>query len=243
LDLNKYISIDCVVFGYDSEKLNVLLVKRTLTDESKKYTVFSDFTLTGNHVYEEESIEDAANRILFDLTGLENIYLEQFKTFANPNRLSKPLDQLWLKNIDRDPSLRVVSIGYFALLSTNDVILEWKGREVKWMPVSEVGTLGFDHNHILEEALIALRNKMKHEPIGFELLPTKFTLTQLQTVYEKIFDTQFDKRNFRKKVGRMKYVVPLNEKQTGVSHKPAQLYMFSRDVYEKTKTEQFDFIV
>lgn len=217
-----------------------MLVKRTLTSA---LTEVSDYTLTGNHVYEYENIEDAANRIIFDLTGLENIYLEQFKTFANPDRLLKSADQIWLKSINRDPSLRVVTIGFFALLSTQDVILEWKGREVKWVPIHEVGKLGFDHNHILDEALIALRNKMKHEPIGFELLPLKFTLTQLQTVYEKIFDTTFDKRNFRKKVSRMEYVVPLNEKQTGVSHKPAQLFMFSRDIYEKTKTEQFDFIV
>ena len=242
-ELNNYISVDCVVFGYDSERLNVLVVNRTLTSQDGSSLIHSDYTLTGNHVYEDETIEDAANRILFDLTGLQDIYLEQFKTFANPDRLIKPIDQEWLKSTGRNPSERVVSIGFFALLSTNDVILEWKGREVKWIPIKEVQTLGFDHNHILDEALKALREKMKHEPIGFELLPNKFTLTQLQTVYERIFETQFDKRNFRKKVGRMKYVVPLNEKQKGVSHKPAQLYMFSRDVYEKTKTEQFDFIV
>ena len=243
MDTNKYISVDCAVFGYDSERLNVLVVKRTLSTIDSRIENFTDYTLTGNHVYENEKIEDAANRILFDLTGLENIYLQQFKTFADPDRLNAENDQLWLECIGRDPSLRVVSIGFFALLATRNVTLEWKGREVKWLPVFEVGKLGFDHNHILNEALIALRSKMIHEPIGFELLPVKFTLTQLQTVYEKIFDTQFDKRNFRKKVSRMKYVVPLNEKQTGVSHKPAQLYMFSRDIYEKTKTEQFDFRV
>ena len=243
MELNPYISVDCVVFGYDSEKLNVLLVNRTLSDSEDTPPLLSDYTLTGNHVYENETVEAAANRIVFDLTGLENIYLEQFKTFADPDRLTNAKDQLWLQSIGRDPELRVVSIGFFALLSTSDITLEWKGREVKWVPVKEVGALGFDHNHILEEALKAMRNKMKHEPIGFELLPLKFTLTQLHTVYERIFDSTFDKRNFRKKVNRMKYVVPLNEKQTGVSHKPAQLYMFSRDVYEKTKTEQFDFIV
>jgi len=243
MKLNEYISVDCVVFGYDSEKLNVLIFNRTLTNPDNKSVLLSDYTLTGNHVYEDEPIEDAANRVLFDLTGLIGIYLEQFKTFADPDRLSKPIDQQWLKSIGRNPSHRVVSIGFFALLSTRNVNLEWKGREVKWAPVNEVGELGFDHNLILDDALVAMRNKMRHEPIGFELLPTKFTLTQLQTLYEEIFDTQFDKRNFRKKVTRMKYVVPLNEKQTGVSHKPAQLYVFSRDVYEKTRTEQFDFLV
>lgn len=243
METNKHISVDCVVFGYDSQNLNVLLVKRTLTDETKRFVVFSDYTLPGNHVYEDEKIDDAANRILLDLTGFEHVYLEQFKTFADSERLSKPLDKLWLKNIGRDPSIRVASIGYFALTATNSIHLEWKGREVKWSPIDQVGKLGFDHNQILDDALIALRNKMKHEPVGFELLPTKFSLTQLQRVYEKIFDTTFDKRNFRKKINRMNYVVPLNEKQTGVSHKPAQLYIFSKDIYEKTKTEQFDFLV
>lgn len=242
LQLSKYISIDCVVFGYDSESLSVLLVNRTLTDPDKSI-YYSDYTLTGNHVYENEPIEVAANRILFDLTGLKDIYLEQFKTFAHPNRLLKPHDQKWLKSIGRDPKLRIISIGFFALLETQKIILEWKGREVKWVPIKEVGDLGFDHNEILNEALIAMRYKMKHEPIAFELLPEKFTLTQLQSLYEKIFDTHFDKRNFRKKVNRMKYVIQLNEKQTGVSHKPARLYSFSKEVYEKTKKEMFDFIV
>lgn len=243
MELNEYISVDCVVFGYDSEKLNILLVQRTLSNEEDGSALLSDFTLTGNHVYEKEKIEDAANRILFNLSGVTDIYLEQFKTFSDPDRLSNPIDKQWLLSIDRNPNLRVTSIGFFALLATQNVTLKKMDREVKWVPVKEVGKLGFDHNHILDEALIALRNKMKHEPIGFELLPEKFTLTQLQTVYECIFDTQFDKRNFRKKISRMTYVIPLNEKQKGVSHKPAQLYMFSRDVYEKTKRELFDFIV
>lgn len=243
MGLNKYISVDCVVFGYDAQSLHVLLVHRHLEDPVSGEPILSDYTLSGNHVLENERIEDAADRILFDLTGLSGIYFEQFKTFADPDRLSKEKDQFWLMSIGRNPEERVVSIGFFALLSTNSVTLEWKGREVKWVPIGEVGELGFDHNQILAEALIALREKMKHEPIGFELLPEKFTLTELQTVYECIFDTSFDKRNFRKKVQRMNYVFPLNEKQTGVSHKPAQLYTFDRVIYEKTKTEQFDFII
>lgn len=240
--LNNYLSVDCVVFGYDSENLNILLVERTLSNDGANLD-FTDMTLTGNHVYEDENVEDATSRILYDLTGLTNIYLEQFKTFASPTRLVNPKDQRWLISIGRDPVRRVVSIGFFALLAKQNVTLTWKGRNVKWVPLHEISVLGFDHNEILREALIALRNKMKHEAVGFELLPGKFTLTQLQTVYEKIFDTEFDKRNFRKKVNRMKYVIPLDEKQKGVPHKPAQLYMFSREVYERTKRELFDFTV
>ena len=241
--LNPYISVDCVVFGYDAEKLNVLLVERTLSDDPSVSDFDPDWTLTGNHVYEGETIKEAATRVVFNLTGISDIYLEQFKTFADPERLLKPKDQKWLRSIGKDPEERVVSIGYFALLATQDVSLKWMGRRVKWTPVRTAGQLGFDHNEILEQAMEALRNKMKQEPIGFGLLPEKFTLTQLQTVYEQIFDTRFDKRNFRKKVNRMKYVIPLNEKQKGVPHKPAQLYMFSREVFEKTKKELFDFVI
>lgn len=242
MKLSSSLSVDCVVFGYDEEKLNVLLVERTLSD-IREATDTSDWTLTGNHVYEDETIEAAANRVLFDLTGLTNIYLEQFKTFAHPERLLKPKDQQWLKSIGLDPIKRVATVGFFALLATQRTNLQWMGRQVKWTPIKSVGELAFDHNQILDEALVALRSKMKHEPIGFELLPEKFTLTQLQNVYEQIFDARFDKRNFRKKINRMKYVIPLNEKQRGVPHKPAQLYMFSREVFEKTRRELFDFII
>jgi len=243
MKLSSYISVDCVVLGYDSEQLNVLLVERKLDDKVNDSPFEPDWTLTGNHVYLDEDIEEAANRVLYDLTGFSEIYLEQFKTFAAPDRLLKPKDQVWLKSIGMDPLKRVVTIGFFALLATQKVSLKWMGRNVKWTPVKEVGDLAFDHNQILDSALIAIRNKMRHEPLGFELLPEKFTLTQLQQVYEQIFDAKFDKRNFRKKVNRMQYVIALDEKQKGVPHKPAQLYKFSREIYEQTKHELLEFFV
>lgn len=241
-DLIKYLSVDCVVFGFDFDKLNVLLVDRVLEDKENGL-IFSDMTLTGNHVYEEETMDAAAQRILFDLTGLKDVYLEQFKTFAHPDRLNKENDRQWLISDKRNPEQRIVSVGFFALLATPKVTLEWKGRNVMWVPVAEVAELAFDHNIILQEALKAMRSKLLHEPIAFELLPEKFTLSQLQKVYEIILDTTFDKRNFRKKVARMKYMVPLDEKQKDVSHKPARLYMFSRDIYERTRKELLNFIV
>lgn len=243
MKLSSYLSVDCVVLGYDSEQLNVLLVERKLDDGIEGLPFESDWTLTGNHVYVDEDIDEAASRVLFDLTGFSEIYLEQFKTFADPKRLLKPKDQAWLKSMEMDSTQRVVTVGYFALLATQKVSLKWMGRKVKWTPVKEVGELAFDHNQILEDALIAIRNKMRHEPLGFELLPEKFTLTQLQHVYEQIFDAKFDKRNFRKKVSRMQYVIALDEKQQGVPHKPAQLYKFSREVYEQTRRELLEFFV
>lgn len=241
--LNDNVSVDCVIFGYDAEQLHVLLVERKPSDPEDATDFEADWTLAGNHIYEDETVEEAATRVVFELTGISDIYMEQFRAFTDPGRLAKAKDQQWLRSIGKDPEQRVVSIGFFALVATRHISLKWMGRNVKWIPVREVGQLGFDHNHILKRALSTLRSKMKHEPIGFELLPAKFTLTQLQTVYEQIFDTRFDKRNFRKKVGRMKYVIPLNEKQQGVPHKPAQLFKFSREVFDKTNRETFDFII
>ncbi len=241
--INSYISVDCVVFGFDGEKLNVLLVDRTLLDKSTGELQFTDLTLTGNHIFEKEDISEAANRILFDLTGLTGIYLNQFSVFAHPDRLKHPNDTKWLLANNRDPDSRIISIGYYSLLASQKVNLEWKGRNVKWYPVSEIGTLAFDHNKILLDALTSLRYNLKNEPIGFELLPTKFTLSQLQKVYEVILGTTLDKRNFRKKISRMTYLIPLEEKQKSVAHKPAKLFLFSKDVYEKTKKELFDFSI
>jgi hypothetical protein len=239
--LNNTISVDCVIFGFDFEKLNVLLVDRVLVDEKTGKELFSDLTLTGNHIFEDESLEDAAARILFDLTGLENIYLKQFGAFGDTERLLKPNDQAWLRASGRDPHSRILSVGYYSLLATEKVTLKWKGRNVKWYPVAEVTDLAFDHYTILQSALQALRRELLYEPIGFELLPEKFTLSQLQKLYEVVLGVELDKRNFRKKIARMNYLIPLDEKQKGVAHKPARLYMFSREVYEKTRKEVFDF--
>jgi 8-oxo-dGTP diphosphatase len=239
--INNAISVDCVIFGFDFEKLNVLLVDRVLMDDKTGKELFTDLTLTGNHIFEHESLEDAAARILFDLTDLENIYLKQFGAFCEPDRLERPNDQAWLKASGRDPESRIISVGYYSLLATEKVTLKWKGRNVKWYPVSDITDLAFDHFHILKCALSALRRELLYEPIGFELLPGKFTLSQLQKLYEVVLGVELDKRNFRKKIARMKYLIPLDEKQTGVAHKPARLYMFSREVYEKTRKEVFDF--
>lgn len=242
-ELSKYISVDCVIFGFDFERLNVLLVERCLVDPQTGKTVINDLTLTGNHIFNDEDLDTAASRILYDLTGLENIYLEQFKVFGHPERLNKPADQLWLASSGRDSTSRIITVGYFSLLNKQEVTLQWKGRNVKWYPISEVKELAFDHKDILDEALKALRNKLRQEPIGFELLPEKFTLSQMQKLYEIILGIELDKRNFRKKVARMKYLEPLDEKQRGVSHKPGRLYIFNKQVYEKTKREDFDFMV
>jgi 8-oxo-dGTP diphosphatase len=239
------ISVDCVIFGFDFEKLNVILLERELMDEKTGEYLINDHTLTGFHIYEDEDTDMAASRILNDLTGLKDIYLDQFATFGKMNRVNNPKDTLWRERLNQGFSERVITVGYFSLINNNKVTLIQRERKVKWVPLKEALNLemAFDHKEILNAAYAALQQKVKHEPIAFELLPDRFTLTNLQKVYELILDTEFDKRNFRKKVANMHYVIPLKEKQTGVRHKPGKYYLFSREVFDKTKKESFEFVV
>lgn len=237
------ISVDCVIFGFDFNQLNVLLVERKLVDEKTNQILIDDWTLTGYHIFEDEDVDTAAARILKNLSGLDNIYLEQFHTFGDVNRINTKKDSLWLENQSEGFSKRIVTVGYFSLIDNTTVTLTLKERNVRWFPITDIPTLGFDHLEILNKALEKLRIKLRSEPIGFELLPEKFTISQLQRLYEVVIGTNFDRRNFRKKVLQMKYVIPLDEKQKGVKHKPAQLFIFSKEVYEKTKTERFDFSI
>jgi len=241
--LHPNISIDCVIFGFDFEKLNVILVERNLTDPETNEVLISDLTLTGNHAYIDEPLENAAKRILFDLTGFHDIYLEQFHTTGDPDRLMHPKDQLWLKKIGKNSDDRVVSICYFSLLNCDEVTIVHKKENVDWYPVNKISNLAFDHEEIIKNARRALQIKLQNEPIGFEMLPEKFTLSQLQKLYEVVFGVEFDKRNFRKKVAKMKYLIPLNEKQKGVAHKPARFYIFDKEIYENNRKDILNFTV
>ncbi|HDJ33335.1 MAG TPA: NUDIX hydrolase [Bacteroidetes bacterium] len=239
------VSVDCVIFGFDFEKLNVLLVDRELKDEKTGKVLINDHTLTGYHIYEDEDLDAAAYRILKELTGLDNLFLEQFAAFGQIDRVSSEKDQLWLKHINKEFADRIITVGYLALIDNTRVTLKLSGKNVQWYPVNEVKDMemAFDHKHIVYKALEALQKKVKVEPIAFELLPDYFTLSQLQKLYEALLGASFDKRNFRKKISQMHYVIPLKKKQKGVPHKPAQYYLFSREVYEKTKKNRISFIV
>ncbi len=230
--INKSISVDCVVFGFEDDKLSVLLVERTLFDGENK--LFSDYTLAGNHVYENESLDEAARRVLYDLTNLNNVFLEQFQTFGDVNRTMRKNDQLWIKAQGRDPKTRVVSVGYVALVKKSDVVLQYKGRNVEWHVVASVRNLAFDHLKIMNEALNFIRRKIQHDPsIVFELLPKKFTIRQLQSLYEVVYSRALDKRNFYRKAQNMTYIVPLGEKQPGKANKPSMVFTFDRAKYDK----------
>ncbi len=233
------LSVDCVIFGFENNQLHVMLTKRELVDpKDPGKIILSDYTLQGQHIYIGENLYDAATRILKEKTGLSNIYLEQFHTFGSADRLLREKDQVWLKATFPDISPQVISVAYFSLVDSSLVKPDKKHPETGWFPINDLPDLGFDHPRIINIALEYLRKKILREPIGFELLPEKFTITQLQNLYDSILGINLDKRNFRKKVSQMKFVIPLDEKQQKVPHKPARVHIFSWDVYKKTKEEK-----
>ncbi|WP_299099935.1 NUDIX domain-containing protein [uncultured Winogradskyella sp.] len=225
------ISVDCVVFGYDlkTKSLNVLLIKRYL--ESKNEILVDDYVLTGYHVYQHETLDETATRVLKELTGLTNQYKKQFKAFGSPDRLMGDKDLVWIKN--EEFNLRTITIAYYFLLKTEDVDLNKNKYRAKWFPINDLPELGFDHKNIILEAYEDLKVKCLSEPIIFKLLPDKFTINEVQDLYQSILGIDIDNRNFRRKLINKKYIIALDEKQVGISKKPSQLYMFSVDIYDK----------
>ena len=218
------LSIDCVVFGFEKQKLEILLIKR------KREPQKGHWALPGGFILKNESLDESAVRILDETSNVKNIYLEQVHTFGK---------------VDRYPLRRVITIGYFALINPDTHFLKpgIDTTDVKWFDINELPELVFDHTTIFNFALSQLRQRVRYKPIGFELLPEKFTLTQLQILYEAILGFQMDKRNFRKKILGLKMLEQLDEFQTGVAHRAARLYKFNLNTYNKLKQKGFNFEV
>lgn len=227
--VNPNVSVDCVVFGYTLGKLKVLLIKRDISeqDNGKAYS----WTLPGDLINDDENLDQAAYRVLKDLTSLENIYLRQFQTFGEPDRVKHPKDMVWLNKTRLYPDARVITVAYYALVNIKDLSPSPAhfALEVEWQDIDAITGLLFDHDLIVKKGVGSLRQAVIHSPIIFELLPKKFTLTQVQQCYETILAKEFDKRNFRKKMIKSGILIPLNEKQTNVTHKPAQFYMLNKE--------------
>jgi hypothetical protein len=240
--LNPHISVDCVIFGFDFEALRILLVDRELST-SKIPAVKKDLKLPGSLVYDDEDLDTSASRVLKELTGLENIFLRQFHVFGSPARVSNKIDLDWLTYTTSLPISRVVTIAYYSLVKIDEVNSADKlaMHGAHWVALDDVDKLAFDHNEILHTGLETLRSRLRAEPIGFELLPKKFTIRQLQTLYEVISSQKLDSRNFRKKIAKLRYLIPLQEREKKVAHKPAQLYKFDKRLYYKTRKENFVF--
>ena len=221
LSVNPNLSVDCVLFGFDNENLNVLLIQQKKLDN-----IPQQLAVPGDLVLEDESLDNAAQRVLFELTGLKGIFLKQFYTFGDPNRVKNIKDLAWLQSYRKQPQARVVTVGYFALIKMDDFQPEASSfaEKVFWQDVRQVPELAFDHNEIVNKALETLRTEFETHRIGFELLPEKFTLNQIQVLHEAILNTKLDKRNFRKKILKENVLTPTNQKQKNVLHKPAMLY-------------------
>ena len=229
--LNPHISVDCVVFGFDFRQLSVLLVKRQAVDGDPEP---SKMKLPGSPIYEAEDLDRSAYRILRELTGLERIFLKQFAVFSSPERLQPTSDLDWLRKMSGIQVDRMVTVAYYSLIKINGSPIPLSECS-QWVNVDEIPQLTFDHNEIIQRAIVQLRREMLTEPIGFELLPKKFTVTQLQTLQELLLGHKIDNRNFRKRILKRKYIVPLNEREKGVGHKPAQLYRFDKKLYNQYK--------
>jgi 8-oxo-dGTP diphosphatase len=223
------LSVDNVVFGFDGEKLQVLLIRQGLPGEDMGMDRFH-MAVPGDLVLPHEGLDQAASRILSNLTSLEGVYLKQFHAFGAPDRVFGEKDKEWLTRFRPFPDRRVVTIGYYSLVS----IAEYRpmpssfASRAEWCPLSDMPRLAFDHNDIVMAGLEQLKEDVAHHNIIFELLPEKFTLGQFQRLHEIILNKSLDKRNFRKIVKRMADVVALDEKQEGVLHKPAQLYTYKK---------------
>lgn len=237
------LSVDCVIFGFDFTELKVLLIEREEGDFANDPDKPGVLALPGDHIYANEDLDQAAERVLKELTGLENIYMKQVKAFGNPERMNNERDKKWMKFIRAEPDVRVITVGYYSLVKLGQYKTEAASfaRHAVWQPISEIPILAFDHNEIVNEALKSLRLKLKNEPVGFELLPKKFTLSQLQRLYEIIMGTEFEKRNFRRKILKKDILISLEEKQIGVPHKAARLYQFDKEGYERAKGENYSF--
>lgn len=232
---NNHISVDCVIFGFDGEQLKVLLVKRNGEDNGE---VFSDMKLPGSLIYQDEDLDEAAQRVLKELTGVRNISMIQFKTFGSKNRTNNPKDVRWLERAMQSKVERIVTVAYVALVkidrTLNQTVLA--NRQSCWVGIKDLKELAFDHNQIIKEALAYIRQYTEFNTSAiFELLPRKFTASQLRTLFELIYDKPVDVRNFHKKIGMMKYVVPLDELQKGVPHRAARYYKFDKKVYNKLR--------
>jgi 8-oxo-dGTP diphosphatase len=241
---NPNVSVDCVIFGFKEGDLKVLLIERTKENNTAPITSELDLLLPGDLVFDNEDLDTSAKRVLKELTNLENIFLEQFYTFGNPNRLVKSADKNGLASIKIEPQARVITIAYYSLVKLDDFkpTASSFARKADWYSLKQLPALGFDHNEIVTAALKALKKKIQTHPIGFELLPLKFTLSQLQKLYETVIGNTLDKRNFRRQFIKKGILKPLMEKQKHVPHKRAQLFEFDKDKYELMNKEDYQWI-
>jgi 8-oxo-dGTP diphosphatase len=220
------LSVDCVILGFDDDqKLKILLIKKVI---NKKGDV--QYAVPGDLLGVEEDLLSGAKRILKSLTSLDNLFLKQFRAFGDPLRTKDKKDQPWLTLYRKNPNERVVTVGYLSLVKMEDYLPQASSfaLDAEWVGLNDIPeNLAFDHNEIIKSGLRYLRTQLDHKIIS-NLLPSKFTLSQLQYIYEILLDEKLDKRNFRKNISKIKVIKKTKEKQEGVAHKPAYLYTYDK---------------
>ena len=218
------ISVDNVIFGFDGQSLRVLLVERGVEPYAGMWA------LPGEMARADEDLDTAAGRVLRELTGLTDVYLEQVASFGAPGR---------------HPAGRVVTVAYYSLIRERPQAVAPQGwaRRAGYFAIDELPEIAFDHEEVLRRCLARLRERFRTRPVGFELLPERFSLSDLQALYETALGRTLDKRNFRKKILAMGVVLDTGEVQEGVSHRPAKLYRFDEERYERLRREGFSFAV
>jgi 8-oxo-dGTP diphosphatase len=241
------VSVDCVIFGFDKSGLRVLLnqidkeaLRRTLPEQAsseqirqlyEQHPVFTSdnyWSLFGGHVPEAQDLDEFAKNLLFQATGMTDVYLQQINAFGS---------------LQRVPYVRVITVGYYSLINPDYYLLKQSNiaKSLQWFNLNELPALCFDHDQIIQHALLKLRQEVMYHPVGFHLLPEKFTLTEIQSLYEVILNKKMDTRNFRKKLAKMKLLVDSGEKQQNVAHRAAKLYQFDIQMYKKLKEEGLNF--
>ena len=208
------ITVDCAIFGFDNNELKILLIRSDIEMYRGKWSLLGDFA------HDDEELDDAAYRVLRERTGMDDVFLEEVKTFSKPNR---------------HPGGRVLTVAYCSLLNTEHHDLKILDNELHWHDVAGVTDLAFDHNEIFETSFKRLQKRVQEHPLGFSLLPNKFSLRELQNLYEAILGIKLDRRNFRKKFFSMDFLVDLDEIEQNVPHRPGKLYKFDYEKYEKKK--------
>jgi 8-oxo-dGTP diphosphatase len=217
------LTVDCIVFGLDAQQeLKVMLIQRNIP------AFLGQWAIPGGFVRIDETLEEAALRELQEETGIHHIFLEQLYTFGD---------------LGRDPRDRTVTVAYFALINLVEQKIQAStdARAAEWFAISNIPQLAFDHNQILQIAIARLRSKIRYEPIGFELLPQNFSLSQLQRLYETVLDRPLDKRNFRKKILGMDLLIDTGKVEHNVAHRAAKLYQFDENKYLQLKQKGFNF--
>lgn len=218
-----HVAVDSIIFGFDQGELKLLIHKRPFEPSKGEWSLFGGF------VQKEESLDEAASRILSEHTGLQDIYMEELQSYGE---------------VERDPAGRVISVAYFALIPASDFTEAGSSKsEATWVSINELPPLIMDHNLMVEKGLRRLKRRAGTQPIGFELLPGEFTMPQLQALYEAIYQTELDKRNFRKKILAMDVLIKLDAKDKTSSRKGAYLYRFDKKKYERLLEGGYNFTI